>query len=428
MSLSMTRHSLDVMGAAWCISNVIFYWTSLCVILCTCRVSAVQHCLKNSTDGNRNCTLNGTCTGFPKLPTFPDVRLWPINTTRLIELVEPCLPDIITTTEQPSTAESTTGTSSVTGTDITTDSNTVKVTEQPAASVETTVSSSPLTDTGKTASSVTDTGKTASSVTGTDTGKTASSVPDTDTGKTASSVTDTDTGTDDTDTLPSTTPTSKPNPKTTPKPTPKPGPNALLIVGIVVGCILAILAILAGGYYFVRKKNETCKVHSESDLDDKQADGNSLKPAAQGPDSTDKGIDASPAPPSGGGVIITPHEPDPKGPDAKDKKIDSSPKPATGGWVISTPHVPDPLESDESRNRTFSTGSRVGDTSILMPADSAGTSQAEPKKKKEKKKKKKEKKEKKEKRVKTGTKDIELPPVQPKEQANDQVKTADEVV
>ncbi|XP_038049569.1 mucin-2-like isoform X3 [Patiria miniata] len=397
MSLSMTRHSLDVMGAAWCISNVIFYWTSLCVILCTCRVSAVQHCLKNSTDGNRNCTLNGTCTGFPKLPTFPDVRLWPINTTRLIELVEPCLPDIITTTEQPSTAESTTGTSSVTGTDITTDSNTVKVTEQPAASVETTVSSSPLTDTGKTASSVTDTGKTASSVTGTDTGKTASSVPDTDTGKTASSVTDTDTGTDDTDTLPSTTPTSKPNPKTTPKPTPKPGPNALLIVGIVVGCILAILAILAGGYYFVRKKNETCKVHSESDLDDKQADGNSLKPAAQGPDSTDKGIDASPAPPSGGGVIITPHEPDPK-------------------------------ESDESRNRTFSTGSRVGDTSILMPADSAGTSQAEPKKKKEKKKKKKEKKEKKEKRVKTGTKDIELPPVQPKEQANDQVKTADEVV
>ncbi|XP_038049573.1 uncharacterized transmembrane protein DDB_G0282483-like isoform X7 [Patiria miniata] len=347
MSLSMTRHSLDVMGAAWCISNVIFYWTSLCVILCTCRVSAVQHCLKNSTDGNRNCTLNGTCTGFPKLPTFPDVRLWPINTTRLIELVEPCLPDIITTTEQPSTAESTTGTSSVT---------------------------------------------------------------------------------DDTDTLPSTTPTSKPNPKTTPKPTPKPGPNALLIVGIVVGCILAILAILAGGYYFVRKKNETCKVHSESDLDDKQADGNSLKPAAQGPDSTDKGIDASPAPPSGGGVIITPHEPDPKGPDAKDKKIDSSPKPATGGWVISTPHVPDPLESDESRNRTFSTGSRVGDTSILMPADSAGTSQAEPKKKKEKKKKKKEKKEKKEKRVKTGTKDIELPPVQPKEQANDQVKTADEVV
>ncbi|XP_038049570.1 mucin-2-like isoform X4 [Patiria miniata] len=393
MSLSMTRHSLDVMGAAWCISNVIFYWTSLCVILCTCRVSAVQHCLKNSTDGNRNCTLNGTCTGFPKLPTFPDVRLWPINTTRLIELVEPCLPDIITTTEQPSTAESTTGTSSVT--DFTTSTGTITYSTTP--------------------------GNTQGTPQGTPQGNTQGRPLTTE--KDSATVTS-----NDTDTLPSTTPTSKPNPKTTPKPTPKPGPNALLIVGIVVGCILAILAILAGGYYFVRKKNETCKVHSESDLDDKQADGNSLKPAAQGPDSTDKGIDASPAPPSGGGVIITPHEPDPKGPDAKDKKIDSSPKPATGGWVISTPHVPDPLESDESRNRTFSTGSRVGDTSILMPADSAGTSQAEPKKKKEKKKKKKEKKEKKEKRVKTGTKDIELPPVQPKEQANDQVKTADEVV
>ncbi|XP_038049571.1 uncharacterized transmembrane protein DDB_G0282483-like isoform X5 [Patiria miniata] len=373
MSLSMTRHSLDVMGAAWCISNVIFYWTSLCVILCTCRVSAVQHCLKNSTDGNRNCTLNGTCTGFPKLPTFPDVRLWPINTTRLIELVEPCLPDINFTTSTGTITYSTTP------------------------------------------------GNTQGTPQGTPQGNTQGRPLTTE--KDSATVTS-----NDTDTLPSTTPTSKPNPKTTPKPTPKPGPNALLIVGIVVGCILAILAILAGGYYFVRKKNETCKVHSESDLDDKQADGNSLKPAAQGPDSTDKGIDASPAPPSGGGVIITPHEPDPKGPDAKDKKIDSSPKPATGGWVISTPHVPDPLESDESRNRTFSTGSRVGDTSILMPADSAGTSQAEPKKKKEKKKKKKEKKEKKEKRVKTGTKDIELPPVQPKEQANDQVKTADEVV
>ncbi|XP_022087384.1 uncharacterized protein LOC110977493 isoform X4 [Acanthaster planci] len=157
--------------------------------------------------------------------------------------------------------------------------------------------------------------------------------------------------------------------------TPGAGLEVWLIVLIVFASLLGGLVILFVVYYVVKKKNDTCKVHCESEANDS---------------STDKGHHST------------------------DQLDNSNPRTASGAQVILTPHAADPIESQDSRNRTFSAGSQAGDTSLLV-GESAATGQSEPKSQKKKKKKSKD------------SKQLELGLIQNKEMAYDPAKTTEDV-
>ncbi|XP_022087382.1 uncharacterized protein LOC110977493 isoform X2 [Acanthaster planci] len=310
------------MASVWSIPNALTY---ICV-LGVYHVSA-QFCLKNS-DGSRNCTVDNC--DPPKLPPFPDLRKC-INNTNLTETLSPCLPEV-TTTEQPT-----------------------------STFVETTAAETSSPDTA-TATHPPISASMASSWPGSHTSEVASS--------TATSPGYTSSTTDVGNAIPVgenvTTPTTA---------TPGAGLEVWLIVLIVFASLLGGLVILFVVYYVVKKKNDTCKVHCESEANDS---------------STDKGHHST------------------------DQLDNSNPRTASGAQVILTPHAADPIESQDSRNRTFSAGSQAGDTSLLV-GESAATGQSEPKSQKKKKKKSKD------------SKQLELGLIQNKEMAYDPAKTTEDV-
>ncbi|XP_022087383.1 uncharacterized protein LOC110977493 isoform X3 [Acanthaster planci] len=301
------------MASVWSIPNALTY---ICV-LGVYHVSA-QFCLKNS-DGSRNCTVDNC--DPPKLPPFPDLRKC-INNTNLTETLSPCLPEV-TTTEQPT-----------------------------STFVETTAAETSSPDTGV-----------FSTITGTIT-----YMYSTGQGSPQGSPLTSEMESQSVVTIHKnvTTPTTA---------TPGAGLEVWLIVLIVFASLLGGLVILFVVYYVVKKKNDTCKVHCESEANDS---------------STDKGHHST------------------------DQLDNSNPRTASGAQVILTPHAADPIESQDSRNRTFSAGSQAGDTSLLV-GESAATGQSEPKSQKKKKKKSKD------------SKQLELGLIQNKEMAYDPAKTTEDV-
>ncbi|XP_022087381.1 uncharacterized protein LOC110977493 isoform X1 [Acanthaster planci] len=349
------------MASVWSIPNALTY---ICV-LGVYHVSA-QFCLKNS-DGSRNCTVDNC--DPPKLPPFPDLRKC-INNTNLTETLSPCLPEV-TTTEQPTstfvettaaeTSSPDTGVfSTITGTITYMYSTgqgspqgsplTSEMESQSVVTIHTTATHPPIS------------ASMASSWPGSHTSEVASS--------TATSPGYTSSTTDVGNAIPVgenvTTPTTA---------TPGAGLEVWLIVLIVFASLLGGLVILFVVYYVVKKKNDTCKVHCESEANDS---------------STDKGHHST------------------------DQLDNSNPRTASGAQVILTPHAADPIESQDSRNRTFSAGSQAGDTSLLV-GESAATGQSEPKSQKKKKKKSKD------------SKQLELGLIQNKEMAYDPAKTTEDV-